>query len=601
MARSEDLLMPKNNLLPKVFLPLLLLLLLLAGSFSFLLIKFFPGNALRLIAAVTALSAAAAAAMFLVLRKYLTPLATLARSARQAVDDPSRRIGIATGDEIEDLARCYNRMADDLTRALVLKDHEDNIIKSMIDALIVVGRDSTIQSVNQATLDLLGYREAELTGRPFRLLFADADTLYIETWLDYLEREETISSIEETCLARDGRKIPVLLSGSAMRDKDGCIQGIVYVARDITQRKIAEELIRQGEERYRNLVAAVPDIIYSISVDDGIIRSLNPAFEKITGWACSEWIGRPVFDLIHPDDVPSGPSIFRRLAAGNALRNRELRLRTRKGSCVDCELTSAFQMENGKIVAELGIVRDITARKQAEKEREALSRELLQADKMAAVGQLAGGVAHEINNPLGVILGFAQHLQKQVQSGDPAWLPLQSIEREAQRCKALVRDLLTFSRTGRTEKEECDLNEVINSALSLVAAQARFNQVELAKEFAPDLPPVSLSRNQIQQVIVNLCNNAIDAMQANGRLTVRTRLAAAGRVALQVQDTGAGIAPEIQPRIFEPFFTTKEVGKGTGLGLSLVYEIIQQWHQGTIEFETEQGKGTIFKIELPVT
>ena len=236
-------------------------------------------------------------------------------------------------------------------------------------------------------------------------------------------------------------------------------------------------------------------------------------------------------------------------------------------------------------------------------ERKKMESVILQSEKMAAVGQLAGGVAHEINNPLGVILGFAQGVVRKVSPGDPLEMPLKSIEREALRCKQLVQDLLTFSRIGKTEKEEADLNQVIDSALSLILAQAKTRNTELVKEFAPNLPQIQANKNQIQQVIVNLCNNAMDAMPGGGTLTLCTKkfsLNGKDALEIQVQDTGQGISKEIQAKIFEPFFTTKEIGKGTGLGLSLVYEIIQK-HEGRIKIDSETGKGSRFYVYLPIT
>jgi signal transduction histidine kinase len=234
--------------------------------------------------------------------------------------------------------------------------------------------------------------------------------------------------------------------------------------------------------------------------------------------------------------------------------------------------------------------------------RKRLENIVLQSEKMAAVGQLAGGVAHEINNPLGVILGFAQGVVKRIQPGDPLEMPLKSIEREALRCKNLVQDLLTFSRIGKTEKEEIDISQTIESSISLILAQSKVRNTELLKELDPNLPKALANKNQIQQVIVNLCNNAMDAMPNGGKLTLRTKkseLNGKEAVEIQVQDTGQGIPPEIKSKIFEPFFTTKDIGKGTGLGLSLVYEIVQK-HEGQIKVDTEVGVGTVFCIRLPL-
>jgi signal transduction histidine kinase len=220
---------------------------------------------------------------------------------------------------------------------------------------------------------------------------------------------------------------------------------------------------------------------------------------------------------------------------------------------------------------------------------------------MSAVGQLAAGVAHEINNPLGVILGFAQAVVRRLQANDPLEMPLKSIEKEAIRCKNLVQDLLTFSRASKAEREPLDINRAVEGALSLVTAQARMAHIEVKKELAPDLPRILGNQNQVQQIIINLSNNAMDAMMQGGVLTLKTeqfREGALSWVCLKIIDTGPGIPPEIRPRIFDPFFTTKPVGKGTGLGLSLVHEIVKK-HSGTVDVASRPGR-TEFLIKFPV-
>ena len=229
--------------------------------------------------------------------------------------------------------------------------------------------------------------------------------------------------------------------------------------------------------------------------------------------------------------------------------------------------------------------------------------QLVHSEKMSAVGQLAAGIAHEINNPLGVILGFAQALVKRLRPMDPLEMPLKSIEREARRCKELVQNLLVFSRTGKSEKEKIDVNETVQQSLSLISAQAKVRNVDLAVELDRDVPPILANSTQVQQIIINLCNNAIDSMRDGGRLTVKTVPAMRDGVPvveILVTDTGHGIPKEIQSKIFEPFFTTKEVGKGTGLGLSLVFEVVQK-HAGCITLDSEPGKGTTFRVCLPVS
>lgn len=260
------------------------------------------------------------------------------------------------------------------------------------------------------------------------------------------------------------------------------------------------------------------------------------------------------------------------------------------------ERYSQAQFNGNKIIGRVWSFRDITERKK-------LETMILQSEKMSAVGQLAGGVAHEINNPLGVILGFSQSIKSRINKDSPFYIPVEHIEREASRCKTLVQNLLTFSRTPTPNQlEPVCINNAIEDAFSLIEAHSRFNTIDLKKDLQAALPNVLGNKNQIQQVVINLCNNAIDAMKNGGTLSVKTFLCDECKtkgVAIQVSDTGQGMSPDIQKKIFEPFFTTKEVGKGTGLGLSLVYEIIQK-HQGNIQVESEVNKGTTFTVFLPI-
>ena len=225
--------------------------------------------------------------------------------------------------------------------------------------------------------------------------------------------------------------------------------------------------------------------------------------------------------------------------------------------------------------------------------------QLVQAEKMVAVGQLAAGVAHEINNPLGIILGFAQSMSQEGPLSESLSLSVRSIEREAVRCKNLVQEMLTFSRQGAFKMEEFDLDASIVGVLDIVESRARVSAVELVKELG-NPKPITGDKNQLQQVVVNLCNNALDAMPGGGKIVIRTRNAGtdSDRVVIEVEDTGEGIPPEIIGQIFNPFFTTKEVGKGTGLGLSLVYEIVQS-HHGKVEVASEVGRGSTFTVLLP--
>ncbi|MFH1422454.1 MAG: ATP-binding protein, partial [Planctomycetota bacterium] len=228
-------------------------------------------------------------------------------------------------------------------------------------------------------------------------------------------------------------------------------------------------------------------------------------------------------------------------------------------------------------------------------------KQITESSKLAAVGRLAGGVAHEINNPLSVILGFAQSVAKRIQKDDPLNMPLKSIEREAVRCKRIVQDLLIFSRSQGKEPEFMDIISAIESAESLILSRAKTINIKVEKGTEANLPQIFASPTQIQQVIINIANNALDAMEEKGgTLTIRARSMREedkNWVEVQIEDTGGGIPKEAQDHVFEPFFTTKDVGKGTGLGLGISYDIIQK-AGGTITFTSEEGKGTCFTVRL---
>ena len=224
--------------------------------------------------------------------------------------------------------------------------------------------------------------------------------------------------------------------------------------------------------------------------------------------------------------------------------------------------------------------------------------QLIQSEKLASIGQLAAGVAHEINNPIGVMLGFSQVLLKRTDKGNPIHKPLATIEREGLRCKKIVQSLLDFARYNKPNLDWMDVNEVIEAAFNLVAHQASTANIQISKQYTANLPQVLADSNQLQQVFLNIIINAYHAMPEGGQLTVKT-LQVQEQVHVTFTDTGIGIAQENLKRIFDPFFTTKEVGQGTGLGLSVSYGIVEQ-HGGTIEVQSQVDTGSTFTVRLPV-
>ena len=250
------------------------------------------------------------------------------------------------------------------------------------------------------------------------------------------------------------------------------------------------------------------------------------------------------------------------------------------------------------------LVRDVSERKKLDDETRDIYHQLLQAEKMAALGQTISGVAHELNNPLATILSWAERLSQRRTLDDPVRRGLETILGESERAARIVRNLLTFARKRQTTRAMVDVNQVVRETLALRAYEQRVSNITVIDALAAGLPQVFADGHQIQQVLLNLVINAEQAMlSANGRgvLVVRTwHDAEQESVVLEINDDGPGIPDELQPKIFDPFFTTKEVGKGTGLGLTVAYAIVQE-HGGRIRLESRPDAGASFYVELPVS
>jgi two-component system NtrC family sensor kinase len=230
---------------------------------------------------------------------------------------------------------------------------------------------------------------------------------------------------------------------------------------------------------------------------------------------------------------------------------------------------------------------------------QATQEQLVHAEKMASLGQLAAGVAHELNNPLGTVLLYSDILFKECQPDDPRRADLEMIVRETKRCKGIVAGLLDFARQNQVAAQETDLNALIQSVIQIERKREVYARIQVVSELDPALPKIQADPAQLQEVFVNLMSNAVEAMSPGGTLTLRTRTGPPGMVTAEVEDNGEGISPDNLNKLFTPFFTTKPVGKGTGLGLAITYGIIKM-HRGQINVQSQLRRGTCFTISLPV-
>jgi len=354
--------------------------------------------------------------------------------------------------------------------------------------------------------------------------------------------------------------------------------------------------LSKSEKKFRNFFENSHDLIY-FSDSDGTITDINKSGRAALRLGTEgEKINFPELFV----DATSREKYLSELQHRGFVSDLEMECRGMDGSSRYILLTAnAVYDGKGNIVGYEGIGKDMTRLR-------TMTEQLINHEKMASVGEMAAGVAHEINTPLGVILGYTQLMMDDVEEGSEFHDSLLVIERQSKACRRIVSDLLKFSRQAESAKSHINMNEVIEEVLAVLEHSLGLHGVTVERQFACELPLVYGDAEKLRQVFLNLVNNSQYAMPDGGKITIRTDCRAAA-LEIDVIDTGSGVPDEVKNRIFDPFFTTKEVGKGTGLGLSVTYGIIQE-HGGTIEFESPvagsggagENQGTVFHITLPV-
>ena len=416
---------------------------------------------------------------------------------------------------------------------------------------------------------------------PFILLTGSLDE---ESAVEYMKAGATDYILKDR-LARLGPAVRAALAGKRMKQQ-----------------------LDEREEYFRSLIEQAMDII-AVLDPEGALRYASPSVLPLLGYAPEDLVGLSIFALVHPDDVDETLRVFSEgVATGQGGRLLELRLRHKDGTFRHLEAIGRYLLDDPLVKGVVINARDVT-------ERRALERQFLQAQKMEAVGRLAGGVAHDFNNLLTAILGYADLLLDGLPALSPLRPDLEEIRKAANRAGGLTRQLLAFSRKQVLEMRVLDLNELV-ADMDKMLRRLLGEDIDVLTKLGSELGAVRADAGQLEQVIVNLAVNARDAMPDGGRLTIETRNAELddsyvrahvpvqpGRyVMLAVSDTGIGMSAETMSHVFEPFFTTKEPGKGTGLGLATVYGIVKQ-SGGYVWCYSERGEkgegGTTFKVYLP--
>jgi two-component system, NtrC family, sensor kinase len=403
--------------------------------------------------------------------------------------------------------------------------------------------------------------------------------------LDKADDEDHIPRVFETCMAvsRLGNKSITCL----------------YL-RDLTNRILIERELQKTNAFFTNIIQNSVDGIVVVD-SKGVPLIFNEGAERILGYKAEEMIGNPEnFRRFYP--VAAAAEMMRRMRGDeygppDKLPTTRMTFINKKGEDVPVNFSATIIRERGEEVGSVGIFSDLREILKVHQELEAAQSQLVHTEKIASLGRMAAGVAHEINNPLAGILIYAELLQREMAADDAHRENLEVIINQTMRCQQIVNRLLDFSRQTLGQRKLFDLNDVVHRCVELISHQAFFHNIKVIEELDPFLPQIIGDPGQLQQVFTNLLLNAADAMNGQGRITIATRPNSSGdRVVLTFTDTGSGISPEIRDKIFEPFFTTKPPGKGTGLGLSIVYGVIKR-HGGTIEADSSGG-GTTFTIRL---
>jgi PAS domain S-box-containing protein len=395
--------------------------------------------------------------------------------------------------------------------------------------------------------------------------------------------------LELPFITAKGNHLWVHAIGRAYR-QDGKIVKVGGTFQDITNRKQAEEALRASEEKYRELVENLNDIVFSVDIS-GVITYMSPVLESLSKYQAGEVIGQNFIRFIHPDDLPGLLASFESVLAGQ-LQPREYRLIDKDGTARWVRSSSRPQIEAGQVVGITGILTDIT-------EHKTMLQRLVLTDRLSALGDMAGGFAHELNNPLSGVLGYAQLLQDRKDLPADIRKDIELIYKEGRRAADIIKNFMVFAGKQPAQKQLADVNSLIQDILNLRQYEQTKSNIVVKTKFGK-LPPVEVDHSQMRQVFLNIVTNADYFMlkaHKKGTLTITTKKKG-NMVLASFADDGPGIPAEQLSHIFDPFFTTNEAGQGTGLGLSICHGIVTE-HGGRMHVESEVGKGTTFVVELP--
>jgi len=509
-------------------------------------------------------------------------------------------------------------------------------IEQSIDGIAIGDLEPKLTYVNHAFARMHGYSREEMIGMKLVNLYNGEQ---MDEYKRGMNQIKTQGSWEGKIghIRKDGTHFATYMSVTLLKGNDGKPRGIVAVATDITEDKQAEEVLKDSETKFKTIVENIRDVVFQLS-PLGIIQYVSPKVQEVYGYKPEDLIGKHLKKTTPVSELPKALKVLMSVLSGKVISNFEINQRDANGKIIPMEINATPVRKAGKIIAVQGIMRDITKRKRAEealrkahdelemrvKERTAeltkaneelrieiterkwaeeelreMREELIRSERLAAIGQLAGGVGHELRNPLGAIKNAVYYVKGKVSKSElvqkePRVMEfLDIMDDEINTSNKIINDLLGFSRVGKPSVSPTQIEKVIEDALSRTSIP---ENIELSKKLDTELPQIEIDASQIHQVLVNMISNAVQAMPEGGKLTIAAR-EKESFLEVEIADTGCGIPEEAVDKIFDPLFTTR--AKGIGLGLAVCKAIIDR-HEGNIEVKSRVGKGTTFIIKLPL-
>lgn len=469
------------------------------------------------------------------------------------------------------------------------------VLSNVPFSLLLIDPALRVASANRNFIEKAKRTRENTIGARIRDVFPD-------TILEFTQLETKIRSVLHTGLQEPGAQMTYRAPGILSRifyytvipiKSDGTVEHAMLVMDDITEKVQLSKKFRMAERHLASVVESANDLVISTDAQ-GCINSWNAAAERITGYSASDVKGQLLASFCEPDRRKGMAAMIHRLVHGDAVEFRELNLTASSGTLIPVDWSfSSIRDDAGKVSGIVAVGRDLS-------ERRALEQHLYQSEKLAALGVMAGGIAHELRNPLSVSFSAAQFLLEP--PDDPKFQRecVRKIIDGIERSSLIIENLLRFARpSSGDQSESLNIVNLVHETLSVLMPQAKLQMINLLEDYAEQLIPVAGNANLLQQVVMNLILNAYQAMPGGGEVRVSIHREAKEAV-VRISDTGTGISPSHLDKIFDPFFTTRPVGKGTGLGLSICHTIMKQ-HRGEIAVESSvEGQGTVFVVRLPL-